>query len=47
MCGHRAPLNDGGAAHDEHGLQITVYEGGVNWMDPVTDEDYRAPARRR
>ena len=36
-----------GAAHDEHVLQITVYEGGVNWMDPVTDEEYRAPSRRR
>ena len=36
-----------GAAHDEHVLQITGYEGVVNWMDPVTDEEYRAPSRRR
>jgi quercetin dioxygenase-like cupin family protein len=35
-----------GAAVDEDMLQLTIYEGGVNWMDPVSDEAYRMRATR-
>ncbi|HET9948261.1 MAG TPA: cupin domain-containing protein [Longimicrobiales bacterium] len=35
-----------GAAADEASLQLTIYAGSVNWLEPVTDEQYRQPARR-
>ena len=31
-----------GAARDEDMLQLTIYSGTVDWMDPVTDEQYSA-----
>ena len=35
-----------GAAPDEDALQLTIYEGTVEWLDPVSDEEYRVmPAR--
>lgn len=30
-----------GAAPDEDVLQMTIYEGSVEWLDPVEDEAYR------
>ena len=30
-----------GAHPDEDALQLTIYEGTVNWMDPVSDQEYR------
>ena len=36
-----------GAHPDEASLQLTVYGGTVNWLEPVTDEVYRARAQRR
>ncbi len=35
-----------GAHPDQDALQITVYEGSVVWLDPVTDEQYNARRRR-
>ena len=35
-----------GAAQDVDMLQLTIYEGSVEWMDPVTDEQYRAAPSR-
>jgi quercetin dioxygenase-like cupin family protein len=35
-----------GAHPDEAVVQWTFYEGSVNWMDPVTDAQYRAPSGR-
>lgn len=36
-----------GAAPDTDALQLTIYEGTVNWKDPVTDKEYQtAPARK-
>lgn len=32
-----------GAHPDEAVVQWTFYEGSVTWMDPVTDDQYRAP----
>ena len=29
-----------GAAPDVDALQMTIYEGTVEWLDPVTDEQY-------
>ena len=29
-----------GASPDEDALQMTIYEGTVEWLDPVTDEQY-------
>ncbi len=29
-----------GAAPDEDVLQMTIYEGTVEWLDPVSDEEY-------
>ena len=29
-----------GAAPDEDALQLTIYEGTVEWLGPVTDEEY-------
>ena len=30
-----------GAAPDEDVLQMTIYSGTVEWLDPVSDEEYR------
>lgn len=30
-----------GAHPDEAALQLTIYEGEVNWLEPVTDAEYR------
>ena len=35
-----------GAAPDEDVLQLTIYSGSVNWMEPVSDEVYRASPGR-
>jgi len=36
-----------GARPDEAALQLTIYGGTVNWLEPVEDAAYRAPSRRR
>ena len=33
-----------GASPDEDALQLTIYEGTVNWLEPVTDAEYQAAA---
>ena len=35
-----------GAGLDEDALQMTIYSGTVNWMEPVSDEVYRAAPGR-
>jgi quercetin dioxygenase-like cupin family protein len=35
-----------GASPDEDALQLTIYEGTVNWLEPVTDAQYRTPPQR-
>lgn len=35
-----------GAAVDEDMLQLTIYEGDVKWLEPVTDAQYRATPRK-
>lgn len=35
-----------GAAPDQDALQLTIYEGTVNWLEPVSDKEYLAPPRR-
>ena len=35
-----------GAAPDEDALQMTIYEGTVEWLDPVSDEAYRVTPQR-
>jgi quercetin dioxygenase-like cupin family protein len=35
-----------GAAPDEDALQLTIYEGSVKWLEPVTDQQYLAPPRK-
>ncbi|MEX0903701.1 MAG: cupin domain-containing protein [Pseudohongiellaceae bacterium] len=35
-----------GAHPEEDVLQLTIYEGDVNWMEPVTDEVYTATPQR-
>jgi len=32
-----------GAHPDEDVVQLTIYAGGVEWLEPVTDDVYRAP----
>lgn len=32
-----------GAHPDQDVVQLTIYSGDVNWMDPVTDDEYSAP----
>ena len=32
-----------GAAPGEDALQMTIYEGTVDWMDPVSDYEYSVP----
>ncbi len=34
-----------GAAPDQDALQLTIYEGTVKWMEPVTDQQYLAAPR--
>jgi quercetin dioxygenase-like cupin family protein len=36
-----------GAHPDEAALQLTIYGGTVNWLDPVMDDVYRARSQRR
>jgi quercetin dioxygenase-like cupin family protein len=36
-----------GAAPDQEAVQLTIYGGTLNWLEPVEDAVYRAPARRR
>jgi quercetin dioxygenase-like cupin family protein len=36
-----------GAAPDQDALQLTIYEGTVNWKDPVTDKEYQTPPQRK
>jgi hypothetical protein len=31
-----------GAAPDQDALQLTIYEGTVNWKDPVSAKEYLA-----
>jgi len=31
-----------GAAPDQDALQLTIYEGTVKWLEPVTDQQYLA-----
>lgn len=35
-----------GAAPDTDMLQLTIYEGDVKWLEPVTDEQYHATPRK-
>jgi quercetin dioxygenase-like cupin family protein len=35
-----------GAHPDQDALQITIYEGSVVWLDPVTDDQYNGRRRR-
>ncbi len=35
-----------GAAPDTDMLQLTIYEGNVNWLEPVTDKEYLARPSR-
>jgi len=35
-----------GAAPDQDVVQWTFYAGQPNWMEPVTDDQYKMPARR-
>jgi quercetin dioxygenase-like cupin family protein len=35
-----------GAAPDQDALQLTIYEGTVKWLEPVTDQEYMtAPSK--
>jgi quercetin dioxygenase-like cupin family protein len=35
-----------GAVPDADLLQLTIYEGTVKWLEPVTDKEYKAPPKR-
>jgi quercetin dioxygenase-like cupin family protein len=35
-----------GAAPDTDALQLTIYEGEVKWLEPVTDQTYKAAPTR-
>jgi quercetin dioxygenase-like cupin family protein len=35
-----------GAAPDVDMLQLTIYEGDVKWLEPVTDQQYRATPQK-
>lgn len=35
-----------GAAPDQDALQLTIYEGTVKWLEPVTDSQYLAAPRK-
>jgi quercetin dioxygenase-like cupin family protein len=36
-----------GAAPDQDVVQLTIYEGDVKWLEPVTDAVYRAAPQKR
>jgi quercetin dioxygenase-like cupin family protein len=36
-----------GAAPDEDALQLTIYEGTVNWLEAVSDKDYLAAPQKK
>ena len=36
-----------GAAPDQDIVQLTIYEGDVKWLEPVTDEIYKAAPGRK
>ena len=36
-----------GAHPEEEAVQLTIYGGTLNWLEPVEDAAYRAPSRRR
>ena len=36
-----------GAHPDEEAVQLTIYGGTLNWLEPVEDAAYRAQSRRR
>jgi len=36
-----------GAAPDQASVQLTIYGGQVDWLEPVTDEQYHQPVQRR
>jgi quercetin dioxygenase-like cupin family protein len=35
-----------GAAPDSDALQLTIYEGDVKWLEPVSDEIYKAAPKK-
>ena len=35
-----------GAAPDQDAVQLTIYEGDVKWLEPVTDAVYKAAPRK-
>jgi|SRR5688572_23456012 len=35
-----------GAASDVDVVQLTIYEGDVKWLEPVTDAVYKAPPKK-
>ena len=35
-----------GAAQDVDLVQLTIYDGAVKWLEPVTDEQYKAAPRK-
>ena len=35
-----------GAAQDVDLVQLTVYEGAVKWLEPVTDQQYKATPKK-
>lgn len=35
-----------GAAPDQDSVQLTIYEGEVKWLEPVTDAVYKASPRK-
>jgi len=35
-----------GAAPDQDAVQLTIYEGDVKWLEPVTDAAYKATPRK-
>ena len=35
-----------GAAPDQDALQLTIYEGDVKWLDPVSDKEYLTAPRK-
>jgi quercetin dioxygenase-like cupin family protein len=35
-----------GAAPDQDALQLTIYEGTVNWLEAVSDKDYLPPPKK-
>src|SRR5687767_7449806 len=35
-----------GAAPDQDALQLTIYEGEVKWLEPVTDAVYKAAPKK-